>query len=76
LAQINITAVATFDGANCYAKIIHEAGFWTDSNNTNTNGGPGTNREGWMFARNTFGNVDLTVNDSLELTWTFTFTDS
>jgi len=77
LAQINITAVATFDGANCYAKIIHEAGFWTDSNITHTAGGPGiTPDNGWMFARNTFGNVDLTANDSLELTWTFTFTDS
>jgi len=77
LAQINITAVATFDGANCYAKIIHEAGFWTDSNITHTAGGPGiAPNNGWMFARNTFGNVDLTVNDSLELTWTFTFTDS
>jgi len=76
LAQINITAVATFDGANCYAKIIHEAGFWTDSNITHTAGGPGIVDNGWMFARNTFGNVDLTVNDSLELTWTFTFTDS
>ena len=77
LAQINITAVATFDGANCYAKIIHEAGFWTDSNSSHTAVGPGIPpNNGWMFARNTFGNVDLTVNDSLELTWTFTFTDS
>jgi len=76
LAQINITAIATFDGANCYANIIHEAGIWTDDNVTGTNLGPGNGDEGWMFARNTFGNVDLTVNDSLELTWTFTFTDS
>jgi len=76
LAQINITAVATFDGANCYAKIIHEAGIWTDSNFSNSAGGPGFSDHGWMFARNTFGNVDLTINDSLELTWTFTFTDS
>jgi len=76
LAQINITAVATFDGADCYATIIHEAGIWTDSNETFTAGGPGIVDSGWMFARNTFGNVDLTENDSLELTWTFTFTDS
>jgi len=76
LAQINITAVATFNGANCYATIIHEAGIWTDLNNTATDDRPGTNSAGWMFARNTFGNVDLTINDSLELTWTFTFTDS
>jgi hypothetical protein len=76
LAQINVTAVATFDGAQCFATIIHEAGIWTDLNNTGGNDAPGTNSAGWMFARNTFGNVDLTVNDSLELTWTFTFTDS
>ena len=31
---------------------------------------------GEMFARNTFGSVDLTASDSLELTWRFTFTDS
>ncbi len=76
LAQINITAVATFDGLDCYAAFIHEAGIWTDSNTTHTFTGPGTSDEGWMFARNTFGDVTLTVNDSLELTWTFTFTDS
>ena len=29
-----------------------------------------------MFARNTFGSVNLSTSDSLELTWRFTFTDS
>jgi len=76
LAQINVTAVATFDGANCYATLIHEAGIWTDSNATGVGLEPGFNDAGWMFARNTFGDVTLTENDSLELTWTFTFTDS
>jgi len=75
-AQINITAVATFDGANCAAGIIQEAGIWTDSNGTGATNGPGQDDAGWMFARNTFGSVSLTTNDSLELTWTFTFTDS
>lgn len=77
LAQINITAIATFDGANCYSTLIREAGMWTDSNATGAAAEqPGMGDAGWMFARNTFGNVDLTENDSLELTWTFTFTDS
>jgi len=75
-AQINITAIATFDGANCAAGIIQEAGIWTDSNGTGALNGPGQDDAGWMFARNTFGSVSLTTNDSLELTWTFTFTDS
>ena len=75
-AQINITAIATFDGANCAAGIIQEAGIWTDSNATGATNGPGQDDAGWMFARNTFGSVSLTTNDSLELTWTFTFTDS
>ena len=74
-AQINITAIATFDGANCAAGIIQEAGIWTDSNGTSA-ASPGLGDAGWMFARNTFGSVSLTTNDSLELTWTFTFTDS
>jgi len=75
-AQINITAIATFDGANCAAGIIQEAGIWTDSNSSGSLLGPGQSDSGWMFARNTFGSVSLTSNDSLELTWTFTFTDS
>jgi len=75
-AQINITAIATFDGANCAAGIIQEAGIWTNSNATGGTQVPGEGDAGWMFARNTFGSVSLTTNDSLELTWTFTFTDS
>ena len=75
-AQINITAIATFDGANCAAGVIQEAGIWTDSNATGGAQPAGQGDAGWMFARNTFGSVSLTTNDSLELTWTFTFTDS
>jgi len=75
-AQINITAIATFDGANCAAGVIQEAGIWTDSNATGGVKTAGVGDAGWMFARNTFGSVSLTTNDSLELTWTFTFTDS
>jgi len=74
-AQINITAIATFDGMDCAAGVIQEAGIWTDSNSTSA-ATPGVPDAGWMFARNTFGSVSLTSNDSLELTWTFTFTDS
>jgi len=75
-AQINMTAVATFSGgANCAAQNIGEAGIWT-----NATDGPqfGDAREAGnnMFARNTFGTVNLSASDSLELTWKFTFTDS
>ncbi len=75
-AQINITAVATFSGgSNCDANNIGEAGFW---NNVTT--GPsyisGSEPGNIMFARNTFGTVNLSTSDSLELTWKFTFTDS
>jgi hypothetical protein len=79
-AQINMTAVATFAGAvgqanGCDTSNIGEAGIWT-----NATAGPqffdlreqGNN----MFARNTFGTVNLSDSDSLELTWKFTFTDS
>ena len=74
-AQVNITARATFYGGvdggsgsfDCAALQIHEAGIYQNS----TVAGNGD-----MFARNTFGNVDLTSSDSLELTWRFTFTDS
>jgi hypothetical protein len=80
-AQINMTAVATFSGgANCAANNIGEAGIWTNATSDNINGGPiyGEPREGGnnMFARNTFGTVNLSTSDSLELTWKFTFTDS
>jgi len=82
-AQINMTAVATFSGgSNCAADNIGEAGIWTNGTADDINGGPiysdppvreaGNN----MFARNTFGTVNLSTSDSLELTWKFTFTDS
>ncbi len=78
-AQINITAVATFSGGggnSCAAQNIGEAGLWN-----NLTGGPGLYNGGphvgnVMFARNTFGTVNLSTSDSLELTWKFTFTDS
>jgi len=78
-AQLNLTAVATFSGAapnECAAQNIGEAGIWQ-----NITGGPdyyttGPLSENVMFARNTFGTVNLSVSDSLELTWKFTFTDN
>jgi len=69
-AQLNVTAIATFDGANCNSGTIQEAGMW--NNNTT----PAVAPKGQMFARNTFGAVTLTTTDSLELTWRFTFTDN
>jgi len=75
-AQINITAVATFSGGSgCAANNIGEAGFWNNATEGPTyNTGPET--DNIMFARNTFGTVNLSTSDSLELTWKFTFTDS
>jgi hypothetical protein len=81
-AQLNITAVATFSGAtpnSCAADNIGEAGIWTNAsvgpayyiNNT----APQLSGN-IMFARNTFGTVNLSTSDSLELTWKFTFTDN
>jgi len=81
-AQLNMTAVATFEGAtpdSCAANNIGEAGLWT-----NASTGPsfyGNNTADYltnnlMFARNTFGTVNLSTSDSLELTWKFTFTDN
>ncbi len=76
-AQINLTAVATFSGgSNCAAVSIGEAGLWN-----NVAGGPDLYTTGpvsgnLMFARNTFGSVNIGSSDSLELTWKFTFTDS
>jgi len=80
-AQINMTAVATFSGgSNCAANNIGEAGIWTNKTSSIADGGPayGLAREAGnnMFARNTFGTVNLSSSDSLELTWKFTFTDS
>jgi len=81
-AQLNMTAVATFSGAtpnSCAANNIGEAGIWT-----NASVGPAfyvnktvSQLQGnVMFARNTFGTVNLSTSDSLELTWKFTFTDN
>jgi len=77
-AQINVTAIATFAGsAGCDGLSIDEAGIWTNGTQTGSpawpNPAPIDNR---MFARNTFGSVNLSTSDSLELTWRFTFTDS
>jgi len=77
-AQINMTAVATFSGgSNCAADNIGEAGIWTNGTFGPIYSDPPV-REGGnnMFARNTFGTVNLSTSDSLELTWKFTFTDS
>ena len=68
-AQINVTAVATFDGTECSSIAIQEAAMW--NNATSAAGDIGE-----MFARNVFGAVTLTTTDSLELTWRFTFTDN
>ena len=78
-AQLNLTAVATFSGAapnSCAAQNIGEAGIWQ-----NATAGPSYYLSGHhdgniLFARNTFGTVNLSTSDSLELTWKFTFTDS
>jgi len=81
-AQLNMTAVATFSGAipfSCAANNIGEAGIWT-----NASIGPAKYANhtaefltgNVMFARNTFGTVNLSTSDSLELTWKFTFTDN
>ena len=81
-AQLNMTAVATFSGSlpdSCAANNIGEAGLWTNASTgpafyTNNTGDYLTNN--LMFARNTFGTVNLSTSDSLELTWKFTFTDN
>ena len=68
-AQMNITATASFYGGapdNCAALGIDEAGIFDNS----------TVNQGKMFARNTFGSVDLGALDTLRLDWEFTFTDS
>ena len=78
--------------AGCNGLSIDEAGIWNNvsqaygANEISYNRAPGgcggpsdlcpapiDNR---MFARNTFGSVNLSTSDSLELTWRFTFTDS
>jgi len=81
-AQLNMTAVATFSGgSNCDAQFIGEAGIWQNSTASQAGGGPdfyggGPDANNLMFARNTFGTVNLSTSDSLELTWKFTFTDN
>ena len=78
-AQVNVTAIATFAGsAGCNGLSIDEAGIWMNQSQQGspsyaTAPAPSDNR---MFARNTFGSVNLSTSDSLELTWRFTFTDS
>lgn len=87
-AQMNVTAVASFLGsAGCNANSIDEAGIYENTNGTGgTSGtvrgmyqsGTFTNplNGGYMFARNTFGAVNLGMLDTLQLQWEFTFTDS
>jgi len=66
-AQMNVTAIAQFQGADCSgAGTIDEAGIYTGSN-------PSGNL---MFARNTFGSVVLGAMDTLQLEWEFTFKDT
>jgi hypothetical protein len=69
VAQINVTAIATFDGADCESNAIREAALWNNATS------PAIAPAGQMFATNEFGSVTLTSTDSLELTWRFTFTD-
>ena len=74
-AQLNMTAVATFSGAtpnSCAALNIGEAGIWQNATHypayyVNNTGNELTGNV--MFARNTFGTVNLSTSDSLELTW-------
>ena len=70
-AQMNVTAVAQFDGLPCNAVGIDEAGIYTASTAQAAAGNGGL-----MFARNTFGSVTLGPLDTLQLEWEFTFTDS
>jgi hypothetical protein len=77
-AQMNVTAVANFQGsAGCNVNSIDEAGIFDNSTGTTvgyTQGVP--DGGGYMFARNTFGSVNLGMLDTLQLQWEFTFTDS
>jgi len=70
-ARMNVTASADFDGVDCEINSIDEAGIFTTFESL----GPG-NTGGTMFARNTFGSVNLGPLDTLRLEWEFTFTDS
>ena len=69
-ARMNVTAIAEFDGNVCGVNDIDEAGIFTSS----SAGVAGTT--GLMFARNTFGSVDLNAGDRLQLQWEFTFKDT
>ena len=71
-ARHNVTATADFDGVDCEVNGIDEAGIFTTQDGST---GPG-NSGGLMFARNTFGSVNLGPLDTLRLEWEFTFTDS
>ena len=81
-AQMNVTAVANFEGNvatdNCADNSIDEAGIYDNSTATTLGmyDGGGPNGPGYMFARNTFGAVNLGPLDTLQLQWEFTFTDS
>jgi hypothetical protein len=66
-ARMNVTAIAQFQGAVCDENSIDEAGIFTASS---------AEQDGMMFARNTFGSVNLGPLDTLQLEWEFTFTDS
>jgi len=70
-AQMNVTAVAQFQGSSCAAIGIDEAGIFTASQAECDAGTCGL-----MFARNVFGSVNLGALDTLQLEWEFTFTDS
>lgn len=67
-AQMNVTAQATFTGANCGGggQTIDEAAIYDEP----------ALATGQMFARNTFGSVVLNALDTLQLDWEFTFTDT
>ena len=65
-AQMNVTATARFQGDDCGVNGIDEAGIFTHEDGT----------DGLMFARNTFGSVNLQMGDTLQLEWEFTFKDS
>jgi len=64
-AQMNVTAIAQFQGNDCGVLDIDEAGIFTHEDGS----------EGLMFARNIFGSVDLNPGDTLQLEWEFTFKD-
>ena len=81
-AQMNVTATALFYGGAvsgapgasfCATDVIQEAGIFDNSSSTV---GPDGFNGGLMFARNTFGSVNLGSLDTLQLDWEFTFTDS